>query len=397
VLVWLLPVAARAPYSLAAALMLVGFADEWFSFFPAGALLPIREDLGLTYAQAGVVVASLMAGGIVGHAFRLAADFVDRRLLAATGALVYGLCMAAFAVADSFLVLVTAGLLWGAASDAFIAGLEVALVDLCRDDLTPALARVNAYSAVGDILGPLTLAAAFAFGVPWRWVFALGSVLMLLYAAWIATLTLPKPQPSPHASTPLVSVLTILRDRRIIVLALVDGLYGLLDEPFLGFTIAYLTDVRGQPPSVATLIATLTVTGGVVGFLGVELLTRRFAARALLLTLGVLVAAGVATMVYGQTAVMVGVAGLVLGACGAAFYTVVESTILGLRPGQAGATGAVVSTIGLFGVGFPLLVGAVSDRYGLTAGLTLYAAVPVLMLALLLGAPAAVPAPGQES
>jgi hypothetical protein len=75
-------------------------------------------------------------------------------------------------------------------------------------------------------------------------------------------------------------------------------------------------------------------------------------------------------------------AGLAFGAAGAVFYTTLGAISLGLRPGQAGATSAVVSTIGMIGMGFPALVGAIADSYGLGAGVGLYLAIPVLVLAL---------------
>jgi predicted MFS family arabinose efflux permease len=397
VLRWLLPLALRAPYALIGALMLVRFADEWFTFFPAGALVPISDQLDLSYAQAGVIVTSLAAGGIIGHGFTLAADFVDRRILAGLGALVYGLCMIAFALADSFYVLAAAGFIWGAASDAFIHGCEVALVDIAEDDLAPALARVNAYGAVGDLLGPITLAAAFALGISWRAVFAGGGALMVLYAAWIASQPLPGPHPVPHAATPLASVLSLLRDRRVLVLALVDGLFGLLDEPFLAFTIAYLERVRGLSASAATIVAGVSVAGGIVGYLSVELFTRRFGTRSLLLSASLVVGVAVGGIIAAPVPAMQAGAGFAFGFFGAVFYSVLQAHILGLRPGQAGATSAVVATIGLLGIGYPLLVGAVADARGLTAGLLVYAAVPAAMLALLLLSPSTTrPADGTD-
>jgi hypothetical protein len=81
-------------------------------------------------------------------------------------------------------------------------------------------------------------------------------------------------------------------------------------------------------------------------------------------------------------------AGFAFGASGAVFYSVLQATYLSLRPGQAGTSQAVVSTIGLLGIGYPALVGAVADGYGLMAGLALYAVVPVgMVLLLVLGGP----------
>ncbi|MBI2760474.1 MAG: MFS transporter, partial [Chloroflexi bacterium] len=383
ILRWVMPLTARAPYALVAALMLVRFADEWVTFFPAGSLEPIRADVQLSYAQAGVVLGALPAGGLIGHFFTIAADYVSRRWLAALGALVYGLCMIAFALADSFVVLVAASFVWGSASDAFVHGCEVALVDLAEEELAPVLARVNFFGAVGDLLGPLTLAGGAAVGLGWRGVFVGNGVLMVLYAGWLASQRFPSPRPPEHASTPMAGVLSVLRDRRVIVLAIVAGLFSLLDEPLLGFTIAYLEQVRGLSDAVATAIASVVVAGGIVGYLVVSPLTRRFTTRQLLFGAGSAVGVAIAGIIVAPTALAQAAAGFSFGVAGAVFWSVVQAAYLSLRPGQAGATQAVVSTIGMFGIAYPALVGAVADARGLTAGLVLYAVVPAVMIALL--------------
>ena len=384
---WLFPLVRRAPLSLIATLVLIRFADEWFSFFPAGALEPIRADFNLSYAEAGLILAALPAGGLLGHGFTVAADFVDRRLLGSAGALVFGLAMLGFAFGQSFAALLVASFVWGAASDAFIHGCEVALVDLYRDELAAALGRVNAYGAVGDLLGPLTLAAATAVGVSWRVVFAGGGLLMLLYAIWIAWQAFPRPMSPVKETSPFAAVLAVARDRRIILLGVVDGLFGLLDEPFLGFTIAYLEQVRGVSPTLSTAIIAVAVAAGFIGFLAVQLFTARFAPRTLLLAFGTILAVAVTALVVAPVVLLQVVAAFAFGFAGATFYSVLQAAYLGLRPGQAGTTEAVVATIGLFGIGFPALVGAVSDVAGLAAGLGLYAAIPlVVLLLLVLGA-----------
>ncbi len=380
----LLPVIARAPLVFVATLLFARFADEWFTFLPAGTLEPVRADLGLTYAQGGVLLSALGSGGLIGHGFTVAADYVNRRWLAGFGALGYGLCMLLFASADSFLVLVLASVAWGAASDAFVHGLEVALVDAAGEDLAPALGRMNALASVGDLLGPLMLAGAALAGVGWRTLFATGGLLMVAYAALIMAQRFPPPQPPEEARTPWRGVLAVARDRRVLLLAMVDGLYGLLDEPLLAFVIAYLIAARGLSAEVATLVAGLTVTGGIAGFLLTAPLTRRFAPRPLLIALAVVVGLTLAGLVFLPVTAAQAAAGLGLGLFGAAFYGVLQVEVYTLRPGQAGSTNAVVSTIGLAGLAFPPLVGAVADRAGLLAGLALYAAVPVVILALLL-------------
>jgi predicted MFS family arabinose efflux permease len=372
----------------------VRLADEWFSFFPAGALEPIRQSLGQSYAGAGLLLTSLAAGGLAGNAFAVAADFVDRRWLAAGGAAVYGLCLFACVGGQSLAVLVVAAFCWGAASDAFTHGCEVALVDLYRDELPPVMGRVNAYGAVGDILGPLTLAGAAALGLPWRAVFLLGGAMMLLYALWLAWRPLPLPgtRPAPGApapapgppASPLRAILDVARDRRILVLALVDGLFGVLDEPFLGFIIASFQGVQDVHPALPTAVATATVGAGLAGFLAVPAFTRRAPGDRLLLPLAALLALATGAFALLPWLPLRILAGPLFGFVGAVFFAVLQATYLGLRPGQAGTSQAVVSTVGLLGLGFPTLAGAVSDAGGLTAGLALYAAAPLAILLLLL-------------
>jgi predicted MFS family arabinose efflux permease len=237
------------------------------------------------------------------------------------------------------------------------------------------------------LLGPLTLAAMAALSVSWRGAFFLGAALMLLYAAWIAAQSFPGPQRVPEAETPMAGVLGVVRDRRILLLALADGLFGLLDEPFLGFTIAFLQRERGLPPAAATMIAAVAVAAGILGFLTVPVFTRRLAPGRLLVVFATLIALAVPALVVAPVVPLQVVAAFAFGFGGATFYAVLQATYLGLRPGQAGTSQAVVSTFGLLGIGFPALAGVVSDTFGLTAGLGLYAAIPLgILLVLALGA-----------
>ena len=74
------------PLGLIASLLFVDFAHESFTFLPVGAMESIRADPGLSYAQAGVLLALFPAGGVVGFLLVAAADFASRRLLGAAPA-----------------------------------------------------------------------------------------------------------------------------------------------------------------------------------------------------------------------------------------------------------------------------------------------------------------------
>ena len=361
-----------------------GFADEWFTFLPAGVLEELREDVGLSYAQDGLVLAALSFGGIVGVVFQAAADYVSRRALAALGALAYGAAMITFGLADGFWVLFVAAFVWGAASDAFIHGCEVALVDLAGPDLPRALARVNAWSSVGDLLAPLTLIAATALGFGWRGLFMAGGSLMLTYGVWLTSQRFPPPHPrgeDAHAARDLLAVLT---DGRVLLMAVMMGLFALLDEPLLAFLIAYLKEVAGHGPGMAVALSTGALVGGLIGYALAERLIPDDSPGAVLAPSALATALSLPVLAFGPQAWMVVAGGLAFGVSGAVFYNALQSLVLTLRPGQAGSTGAVVSIIGLAGAGFPAFVGWVADAWGLGAGLGLYVAFPALLLALTL-------------
>ncbi|MDP2213147.1 sugar MFS transporter [Phenylobacterium sp.] len=362
----------------------MGFADEWFTFLPAGVLEALREDVGLSYAQGGLVLAALSLGGMVGIVFQAAADYVSRRWLSALGALAYGGAMIAFGLSDSFIMLFAAAFVWGAASDAFIHGCEVALVDLAGDDLPRALGRVNAWSAVGDLLAPLTLALAAAVGLGWRGLFLAGGGLMLAYGLWLASQRFPPPHRREGEVRPDLDLLALITDGRVLLMAVIMGLFSLLDEPLLAFLIAYLDQVAGYGPGLAVILSAGALVGGLLGHgLAGRLIPATAPGRALIPS-ALVATLSLPVMAFGPQAWLVVVGGLVFGFSGAVFYTALQSRVLTLRPGQAGSTGAAVSAIGLAGAGFPALVGLAADAWGLAAGLGLYVAVPAVMLVLTL-------------
>lgn len=382
---WAIPALRRAPYGLVAALTLVRFADEWTTFLPAGALEPIRRDLDLSYAEVAGVLVALSAGGIVGTFLIIAADYVSRRLITSLGAATYGVAMMVFGAGHSLPLLLAAAFAWGAAGDALVHGAEVALVDLADEALAKTLARMNAWAAVGDLLGPLTLGAAVLLGFGWRGAFLGGGVAMLGYAAWLATQHFPPPHPPQKLPNPFAGVWAIARDREVLLLAILLGLFGLLDEPLDGFMIAYFERVRGWSPALAAAPVVAGLIGGMAGFAAFERLAGGRAPRRVTLICTVAMIATLPAAIFLPNLPMQLAAAFADGLAGAVLYTTLESVVLGLRPGQAGATSAVVSAVGTAGMGFPALVGALADAHGLGVGLVLYAAVPLVILVLAAG------------
>lgn len=164
----------------------------------------------------------------------------------------------------------------------------------------------------------------------------------------------------------------MVRDRRVLRLAFVATVFSLFDEPFLGFSIAYLERVRGQPHSLATALAATVVAGGLAG----SALVARGGGRSLRRTLlvgSVAILSSIAGIIAAPAIPLQIAAGLVFGGAGAIVWVVVQGALLSARPGLAGTTTAVWSTVQLLGIGFPLLAGVVADAHGLSSALWLYA------------------------
>jgi hypothetical protein len=124
--------------------------------------------------------------------------------------------MIAFGSGGSYWGLAIACVAWGAASDAFVHGSEVALVDLAGRHLPRALGRVHLLAGLGDVLAPLLIAPAAVHGGGWRELSIGGGIVMIGYSAWLARLRLPRPARGERDPRPLRGVLDVLRDRRVI-------------------------------------------------------------------------------------------------------------------------------------------------------------------------------------
>lgn len=355
------------------------------SFLPFGALESIRADLGLSYTQAGVVLASVSVGGLLGNLAAIAADHVDRRWLSSAGALVYAVSMAGFALGRSFPVLVIAAVLLAIGSDAMISGTEVALVDVVRtehpdDDtashLSTVLARQGLGAYVGDLLGPLTLSGVVAAGWSWRWAFAVGAAACAIFAVALARQPLPPPHANGEDDTegPGAAAWRLLRDRRLLQLGLLSLGVAVLDEEFAAFLIAYLQVERGLAPAAATALVLAEVAGGLTVS---AVLAARRSARGSLRVAGAAVGVGAVIVVAGPGWASVAIGGFLFGAGVAASWFSLQARVLSHSVGRAGTATAVVALVETPAMAAPVLAGALTDAAGLGLALAAHAAVAV--------------------
>jgi len=360
------------------AVLLATFVDETVWFLPSGTLESFRADLGLSYAQAGTVLAVASPGALVGTVFAAAADRYSRRVIAAGGAFAFALGMAAFALGGSFLALVAASVVMGAASTAMCDAAEVALVDMVEEDeLRPALARANLLGVLGDLAGPALVAATAFLGWSWRVPFWVAAVLLVAFGAVLAASPLPSPRPEGGGEDDerrgsLLTMFDVARDRRVWMLGAIGLLSGPFDETLLGFTIALLERERAASAGAATLVALVGLSGG---FLAYTRLARRYADtsehRLLLGSVAVMGAGAVGIAVLPSVA-LVAAAAFVTTVGLSLAWLAVQHRMLVLRPGQVGTTKAVVAAIEFPDFLLPIAIGLVADEAGLVAAVGLY-------------------------
>jgi len=368
--------------------LFVRLADESAVFLPFGSLESFRADLGLTYAQAGTVLAAIAPGALAGGAFAAAADRYSRRAISAGGAFGFALALVMFALGDSFAVLAAGAFVMGMASTAMVDAAEVALVDIAAgDDLRRWLARSNLLATVGDLLGPALVAGAVLLGLSWRAAFWVGAGLMGLYALALARAPLPPPSRAvaeddgvDGASRP--GFTAVLRDPAVWVMGLIGLLMVPFDEPLVGFTIALLEQERGASPAVATVIAFAGIAGGVLAF---TVLARRFEGVAddrLLMGSVSAMAGGALVIAVVPVLAVVALAGLAVAIGLSLAWLALQHRSLVLRPGQVGATKAVLGAIESTGAWLPMAIGALADRAGLTWAVGSFGIVGAVLMAL---------------
>ncbi|MCT2586421.1 MFS transporter [Actinophytocola gossypii] len=363
---------------MVASLLLVGFADETVAFLPYGAVESIRQDVGLSYLQAGFLLALYPGIGLLATPLGVVADHVSRRVMAAVGGVGYGVGLCLFAMAGDFWFLFTAVVVMGVAGDAMVRAVEVALVETTGDNVEPALARSNLLAAIGDLVGPLLLFAALGTGLGWRAAFWAAGALMVAYGLFLASQPLPSPAEPDDDHQPWRALLEVAKDRRVIVAGLLVAVISAFDDTFVGFAVAFLITGSGLTPAIATLAAGAGLAGGVAAAAWASRTKRR---KVGLRPCAVLLLAGVLTLMFVPNVVAAALGIAAVGAAVNLAWIVLQARYLTLRPGQAGTTSAVAEAIAQLGVLTPLAIGVIADHHGLTVAMLLYVLLAAVFVA----------------
>ncbi|HUS15224.1 MAG TPA: MFS transporter [Chloroflexia bacterium] len=370
-------------------LLVIEYMDE-FAFGVREAAWPlIRTDLGLDYAQVGILLGlPNFLASLIEPAFGILGDVWRRRALILGGGVVFSAALALVAVSPNFLILLAAFIIFSPASGAFVSLSQATLMDLNPARHAHNMARWTFAGSVGVVTGPLALGAAVALGIGWRGLFlglaALsGAVLLLTWRQRFPPAS-ADPEAEPGFRAGVRNAGRALRRPAVLRwLTLLEFSYLMLDI-LLGFLALYFVDVVGvSPEQAAGAVAVWTGVGLLGDFLLIPLLERVpglaylrvSAALELVLFPAFLLAPG-----YWPKLVALGL----LGLFNAGWYAILKGELYSAMPGQSGTVMAVSNVFGLAGSLIPLAVGLIAEQLGLGSTLWLLLLGPV---ALLIGLP----------
>ncbi len=368
--------------------LLIEFFDE-LNYSVGNAALPaIRTDLGLTYVQVGLL---LGVPGIVNTFIEpllmLLGDTRFRKHIMLGGGVAIAVSLIAIATTHSFVLALAGFVIAFPASGAFVSLSQASLMDLNPTREPQMMARWTLSGSLANLIGPLILAAGFAFGLGWRWAY-LGLAVMcviLVGLTWLRHITTnPVISASATASLPGISLLRGLWDslrnpllmRWMIMLPVSD----LLLDVLTGYLALYFTDVIGFSVAQASLMMSVLMGAGLVANIVLIPLLERYPGRKLVrwsaAVTGVLYAAWLlAPWLWAKIVLIILVKLTTLG-----WYEVLQGEAFGEVPGRSGTVMAINSLIGLLAGGVAFLIGWMAARVGLQAALWILLAGPICLL-----------------
>jgi FSR family fosmidomycin resistance protein-like MFS transporter len=376
------------------AALAVELIDELVDGTKSAALPFIRDSLGLSYGQIGLLASvPLIAGSLIELPMGvLAGAGTRRRRVAAAGGLVFIAALLAVAAAASFGAVLAAFVIFFPASGAFVSLTQAALMDAEPRRQHQLMARWTLAGAVGAVAGPVLLSAVVAAGGTWRTAY-----LVLAAAAAVAWLGLVR---AGHAiaGEPLGSetdaagesdlawparlrqAVGVLRDGSVLRWVVALEVADLLLDVFTGFAALYLVAATGVPPAQAALGVAVRLAADLAGTAALIPLLRRFPGPAVLR-----LSAAAAVVLYPAFLLVPGFWPKVviiggLSAATAAWYPVLQAELYGSLPGQSGTAVSLLSAAGLAGGLGPLAVGFLAQQVGLSWALTVLVGVPPCIL-----------------
>lgn len=375
-------------------LLIIELLDEFVYGAREAAWPLIRDDLGLSYAQIGLLLSvPTVVSNLVEPFLAILGDVWRRRAIVLGGGLVYAAALGLTGLSPSFAPLLFSGMLLSPASGAFVSLSQATLMDLQPARHEQNMARWTFAGSVGVVLGPLVLGAAALAGWGWRGLFIGFAALTgaLLVAAWRMPIRNGRGEPDGGQRLDLRALVSglaaafrALHRREVLRWLLLLEFSDLMLDVLLGFLALYMVDVAQISPAQAGVAVAIWTGVGLLGdFLLIPLLERVRGLDYLRLSVvAELVLYPAFLLVPAPWAKCAMLA--LLGLFNSGWYAILQAGLYSAMPGQSGVALAVKNVSGVVGGLIPLALGLIAARFGLPAAMWLLLLGP---LALLVGLP----------
>jgi MFS transporter, FSR family, fosmidomycin resistance protein len=393
------------------------FADELVDGTKSAALPLIRDSLGLSYGQIGLLAAvPLIAGSLIELPMGILAVGPRRHRVVLAGGLVFIASLLAAAAASTFIALLAAFVLFFPASGAFVSLTEAEQMDAAPERRAQFMARWTLAGALGAVAGPALLSAVIAAGGSWRAAYVVTAAAAA--ASWLglasagratspgrrsagevtagetapgdgaAASDTPEPGetgeldvgPDPEPAGFRAALQAARRPavlRWLVLLQVAD----LLLDVFTGFVALYFVAVAGASPARAALAVGVRLAADLAGSaLLIPVLERRPGRLVLRFSAGAAVALYPAFLLVPGFWPKVGVLAA-LSVVTPAWYPVLQAELYASLPGRSGIAVSLTSAAALAGGLGPLAVGYLAGWLGLGWALAALVVVPACVLA----------------
>jgi len=380
--------------AVVAVALAIEFVDELADGTKGAALPLIRADLGLSYAQVGLLISvPVLVGSLIELPLGLVAGQgkARHRLVLAGGAVVAG-SLAAVAAAHSLAMLMVAFIAFFPASGAFVSLTQAALMDAAPTRHQQRMAAWNLAGSAGAVGGPLLLAGVLAVGGDWRTAYlvlaaAAGAALVVAFICSPSRgetgLRAESGEEPEEERSSVRAALRALRQNGVARWVVLLEISDLLLDVLTGYIAIYLVDVAGLSPAEAAVGVAVRLGAGLAGDALFVIVARRVSGRAALR-----VSALTAVVLYpaflfvpslpAKLAILA-----LLSLTTACWYPVIQAGLYSSLPGKSGIAVFLSSAAALVGAAGPIAVGFIAQQAGLTWALVVLGAAPAAVIAIL--------------
>jgi MFS transporter, FSR family, fosmidomycin resistance protein len=344
----------------------------------------IRDDLGLTYAQIGILlgVPGLLASCIEPF-FGILADLGRRRVLILGGGLAFAVALLLTAVSQNFGLLLASFILFFPASGAFVSLSQTALMDHDPARHEQNMARWTLAGSVGVVGGALMLGVSVAVGLGWRGQYVIMALfaLVLVARAWRFSFTNGQGEAEENISfmDGLRNAGKALRRGEVLRWLTLLAFSNLLLDILLGYMALYFVDVVGVSEAEAGVAVAVWTGIGLIGdALLIPLLERvnglRYLRVSIIIELLLYPAFLLVPNVIAKIVILAA-----LGFFNAGWYSILQGRLYTAMPGQSGTVLTIGNIFGFVESLIPLGIGLLAERFGLGATMWVFMLGPIVL------------------